>query len=191
MAESGVIGDYLTVLSAQLPAPVVEELADGLDETCQRYRDLGLEPDAAVEAAVAEFGDPRVILTAFTRMSPARRAARRLLATGPAVGGCWGIALIASRAGSWPVPIVARLLLGIALMSVIGLLAAAAFGKKYRSVGRAGAAGCVGMTALDTAMLLIAAFAFPVVIWPTMMAAAASTIRLTFTIRTLRPLLTL
>lgn len=38
MAEAGVITDYLTALSAQLPAPVMEELADGLDQTCQRCR---------------------------------------------------------------------------------------------------------------------------------------------------------
>ena len=88
MAEAGVITDYLTALSAQLPAPVVEELADGLDQTCHRYLDQGLTPAAAARAAIAEFGAPEVILANFTRLSPARQAARRLLASGPVVGGC-------------------------------------------------------------------------------------------------------
>src|SRR5260370_4083279 len=104
MAETGVIEDYLTLLSAQLPASVVEELADGLDQTCQRYLDQGLEPDAATDAALAEFGDPHVIMAEFTRFSPARRAARRLLASGPVVGGCWGIAPIPGPAWSLPAP---------------------------------------------------------------------------------------
>ena len=33
MAEPRLIGSYLAVWAAQLPAPVVEELADGLAET--------------------------------------------------------------------------------------------------------------------------------------------------------------
>jgi hypothetical protein len=189
MADSGVIEDYLTVLSAQLPAPIVEELAGGLDETRQRYLDHGLGADAATDAAVAEFGPPEVILADFTRQSPARFAARKILATGPVVGGCWGIALITSRAWTWPVPALGRLVLGVTLIAVIALLAAAAFGKKYRSVGWAGAAGCVGITAIDCAMLLIVAVAIPTVIWPVVLAATASAGRLTFTARTLRPVL--
>jgi hypothetical protein len=189
MAESGVIVDYLAVLSAQLPAPVVEELADGLDQTRQRYLNQGLPPAAAARAAIAEFGDPDVILAGFSRLSPARHAARRLLASGPVVGGCWAIALITSRAWSWPVPLAARVLFGIALASIIGLLAAAAFGTKYRSIRWAGTAGCVGITALDTTMLLTTAIVIPAVAWPAIPALAASAARLTFTARTLRPVM--
>ena len=189
MPGPSLIADYLTALSAQLPTPIVEELADGLDETRQHYLDQGLDPDAAASAALAEFGEPHVIVAAFTRLSPARRAARRLLAAGPVVGACWATALIAGRAWTWPVPSVTRLLLGAALISIIGLLATAAFGRHYRAVGRAGAAGCIGMTALDTAMLIAATFAIPVLIWPAIPAIAASTARLTYTTRTLRPIL--
>jgi hypothetical protein len=189
MAESGVIVDYLAALSAQLPAPVVEELADGLDQTRQRYLNQGLPPAAAASAAIAEFGDPDVILAGFSRLSPARHAARRLLASGPVVGGCWAIALITSRAWSWPVPLAARVLFGIALASIIGLLAAAAFGTKYRSIRWAGTAGCVGITALDTTMLLTTAIVIPAVAWPAIPALAASAARLTFTARTLRPVM--
>ena len=93
MPEPGLIDRYLAALSAQLPAQIVEELADGLNQTHRRYLGQGLDAGAAAEAAIAEFGEPPVILGAFTRASPARRTARRLLATGPAVGACWGAAL--------------------------------------------------------------------------------------------------
>jgi hypothetical protein len=103
MPRPGLISDYLTALSAQLPAPIVEELADGLGQTREHYLNQGLDPDAATGAALAEFGSPQVIVAAFTRVSPAGRTARRLLATGPVVGACWAAALITSRAWTWPV----------------------------------------------------------------------------------------
>ena len=124
MAQSRLIGDYLAELSAQLPAAIVAELADGLDQTHQRYLGQGLSRDAAAIAALAEFGEPHVIIAAFTCSSPARGAARRLLATGPVIGACWGTALILNRAWTWPVPAAAPILLGTALITVIGLLAA-------------------------------------------------------------------
>ena len=190
MPGTSLIADYLTVLSAQLPAHIVEELADGLEQTRQHYLEQGLDPDAAAGAALAEFGRPDVIMAAFTRVSPPRRAARRLLTVGPAVGACWGTALITSRAWTWPVPDAARLLFGAVLMTVIGLLAAAAFGSHYRSVGRAGAAACVGITVLDAAMLVIVIVALPAVSWPLILAMTASTARIACTARTLRAVLT-
>lgn len=190
MAESGVMADYLAALSAQLPAPIVEELADGLTQTRQRYLSRGLAPGAATSAAIAEFGEPGVIVAAFTRLGPARRAARKLLATGPAVGGCWGIALITSRAWTWPVPFTARVMLGVALISVVGLLASAAFGTTYRKVSRAGAAGCICITVLDITMLLLVAVTIPAIAWLVILAAAVTAARLSLTIQALRPILT-
>jgi hypothetical protein len=189
MPEPSLIRDYLTALSAQLPEPIVEELADGLDQTRQHYLTRGLDPDAATDAALAEFGAPRVIVAAFIRLSPARRAARRLLAAGPVVGACWGTALISSRAWTWPVPDLARLLFGAALISVIGLLGAAAFGNPYRPVSRAAAAGCAGTTVLDAGLLICVMLALPAVTWPTIVAVAVSTARLVFIARALRPAL--
>jgi uncharacterized membrane protein len=189
MPQASLITDYLSVLSAQLPAPLVEELADGLDETHQHFLTQGLTPDAAAGAAVAEFGEPEVIVAAFTRLSPARHTARRLLATGPVIGGCWAAALITGRAWTWPVPATVRLLFGVALISVIGLLAAAAFGRRYLSARRAGAVACAGITALDTVMLIMVMLAIPVLIWPVILAVAASATRLTFTARALRTVL--
>jgi hypothetical protein len=190
MSQASLITDYLSVLSAQLPAPLVEELADGLDQTQQHYLIQGLAPDAAASAAVAEFGEPQVIVAAFTRLSPARQAARRLLAAGPVVGGCWAAALITGRAWTWPVPATGRLLFGVVLITVIGLLAAAAFGRRYLCARRAGAAACVGITALDGVMLIAVVLAIPVPIWPVILAAVASAARLTFTARALRAVLT-
>ena len=190
MPQASLITDYLSVLSAQLPAPLVEELADGLDETHQHYLTQGLTPAAAASAAVAEFGEPQVIVAAFTRMSPARHAARRLLATGPVVGGCWAAALITGRAWTWPVPATVLLLIGVALITVIGLLGAAAFGRRYLSARRAGAVACVGITVLDGVMLITAVLAIPVLVWPVILAAAASIARLTFTARVLPAVLT-
>ena len=190
MPGPSLISDYLRELSAQLPGQVVEELADGLNDTCEHYLNDGLDPDAAASAALTEFGDPQVIIAAFTRFSSPQRAARRLLLTGPVIGACWGAALITSRAWTWPVPNVARLLLGMTLLSVIGLLAAAAFGRQYRAVGRVGIAGCIGIAAIDTAMIITVAFVIPVLLWPVIPALAASALRLAYTTRTLRPILT-
>ena len=61
MPEPGLIAGYLGTLSGQLPRPVVEELADGLEETYRRHLSLGLTPDAAAAAAVGEFGTPELI----------------------------------------------------------------------------------------------------------------------------------
>jgi hypothetical protein len=189
MAQSRVIGGYLAELSAQLPAPIVAELADGLEQTYRRHLGQDLSTDAAAIAAVAEFGEPQVVIAAFTDANPGRRAARRILVTGPVVGACWGTALIIDRVWTWPVPIGGPIVLGMALITVIGLLATAAFGRRYRSVGRAGAAGCLGIAALDATMLAVIMFAAPTVIWPVIVAVSASVARLTFTTRNLRPVL--
>jgi hypothetical protein len=138
---------------------------------------------------VAEFGAPQVIVAAFTRLSPARHAARRLLAAGPVVGGCWAAALITGRAWTWPVPAAARVMFGVALITVIGLLAAAAFGRRYISARHAGAAACIGISTLDGVMLITVMLAMPVLIWPVTLAAAASAARLTFAARALRTVL--
>ena len=86
MRGPGLISGYLDALAGQLPGPVVEELAGGLEDTYRRHLGLGLASEAAARAAVAEFGDPGLIAAEFARAHPARRAARRLLAAGPVVG---------------------------------------------------------------------------------------------------------
>jgi hypothetical protein len=93
-SEPRLIRGYLQVLADQLPASIVDELADGLTETYRFYLSRGLSASAAAEAAVQEFGSPEEILAGFARVNPARRAARRLLGLGPVVGGCWVAALV-------------------------------------------------------------------------------------------------
>ncbi len=189
MPEPRLIRDYLATLSVQLPASVAEELADGLTETYESYRQQGLAPDRAAESAVAEFGEPQLILAEFASVNPARRTARRLLGIGPAVGACWAAALITSRAWTWPIPPVARILPGLILIAVVALLVTAAFGTRYRLAARAGTAGCAGITVLDTVMITSVMLAIPSLTWVTLAAMAASTARIAFSARTLRAVL--
>ena len=189
MPRSGLITGYLAVLSGQLPSPVVEELADGLEETCRHYREQGLTPQAAAEAAVAEFGAPELIAAEFARAHPARRAARRLLRVGPAVGLCWAVALVTGRAWTWPVPVAAGIVPGLALVAVVALLAVAARTTRYRTVGRAGAAGCIGTGMLDTFMIIGVLAADPAAGWAVAAAVIASAARLGLSARLLPPVL--
>jgi hypothetical protein len=187
MSEPRLIGSYLEVLAAQLPASIVDELADGLAETHRSYLRQGLAPDLAAESAVAEFGAPQAIVASFAQVNPARRAARRLLGIGPAVGACWAAALITGRARAVPLP--ARMLLGLALVTCIGLLVAAALGRRYRLAARTGVAGCIGMAALDLVLITGVTFAVTSVTWVTVAAMAAGTARIAVTARALRPVL--
>ena len=189
MPGPGLITGYLETLSGQLPWPVVEELADGLEETCRRHLGLGLAPDAAAEAAVAEFGAPELIAAEFARAHPARRAARRLLAIGPLVGSCWAVALVTGRAWTWPVPLAARIVPGVMLVAVVALLAVAARGIRYRPVGRAGTAGCAGTAALDGFMIIGVLAADPAARWAVAVAVTASAARLGLSARLLGPVL--
>jgi len=154
MSGPGLITSYLDALARQLPGQMVEELADGLEETYRRHLGLGLTSEAAAQAAVTEFGDPGLIAAEFARAHPARRAARGLLAPGPAAGACWAVALVTGRAWTWPIPVAARIVPGVILVAVVALLAVAARGIRYRPVGRAGTAGCAGTAVLDGFMII-------------------------------------
>ena len=184
------IDDYLAALSADLPGRIVEELADGLDETYHRHFGQSHDPDAAARAAVAEFGEPRVIVAAFTDASRGRKTARRLLAAGPAVGLCWAVVLITAQAWQWPVPILGRVLFGVALITVIGLLAAAVLGRHYRLVCRAAAAACVGTALLDTTMACAVLVIAPALVWPVALAVVLSAGRSGFALRNVHHALT-
>ena len=180
-SEPGLIRGYLEVLAGQLPGLIVEELSDGLTETHRSYLARGLSPDAAAEAAVAEFGSAEEILAGFARVNPARRAARRLLGLGPVVGGCWVAALATSRA--WPGPTPARVVLGLLLVSCIGLLAVAALRRRYRVAFYSGIAGCVGFAALDASLIVGVLVVAGVASWVTAVAVAVSSARIAFCAR--------
>jgi hypothetical protein len=183
------ITSHVDALASRLPGPVVEELADGLEETYRRHLGLGLGPEAAAQAAVAEFGEPELIAAEFARAHPARRAARRLLAIGPLVGSCWAAALLTGHAWTWPVPLATRIVPGVMLVAVVALLAVAARGIRYRSVGRAGTAGCVGTAALDAFMIIGVLAADPASRWAVAVAVTASAARLGLSARLLGPVL--
>ena len=51
MPGTSLIDSYLVALSADLPEAIVDELADGLDETYRYHLGQGLDPDAAARAA--------------------------------------------------------------------------------------------------------------------------------------------
>jgi hypothetical protein len=189
MPGPGLIEGYRAVLSAQLPASIVDELADGLAETYHNYLDQGLAHGAAARAAVAEFGEPALVVAAFTRASPARRAARRLLMTGPVVGACWGAVLVADRAWAWPVPVAVSALAGVTLAGAVALLAAAALLPAYRPARRAAAAACATLSVADIAAVAAVAVLARHAPWPVLLAVPASTARVAFTARAMRPVL--
>ena len=112
---------------------MVEELADGLEETCRRHVGLGLGPEAAAAAAIAEFGDPELIAAEFARAHPRAGPPRRLLAAGPVVGVSLGGRAGHRRASTWPVPVAADVVPGLALMAVVALLAVAVRTTRYRA----------------------------------------------------------
>jgi hypothetical protein len=126
MADNVLISDYLDDLARRLPSEVVAELADGLFETYEHGLVGGLDHDAAARAAIIEFGNVDQVASEFARRSGGRGVARTLLATGPAVGACWGVALMVGRSWTWPIPAVAHVAFGACLLLVIALLVAAA-----------------------------------------------------------------
>ena len=185
MAEPRVIRTYQATLARRLPAAIVDELADGLQQTYQHHLDSGLAPHAAARAAVDEFGDPDTLADLFAAGAPARRAARLLLGTGPLVGGCWATLLITMRAWDWPVPALAQTGAALVLVTVIALLAVAAFTGSYRRAQNTATLACLGLIGLDTALgttLLLPAAAHG---W-LMLLPAAGCARITFAARTLR-----
>jgi hypothetical protein len=185
----GLIEDYRAAVSVQLPASIVDELADGLAETYHSCLDRGLGPEAAARAAVSEFGEPALVVAAFIRASPARRTARQLLLTGPVVGACWGAVLIAGRAWTWPIPVAARVLIGITLAGAIALLAVAAVLPRYRPARRAATAACAGLAAVDVAAIATVTGLARHVPWPVLLAVPASASRVAFTTRAMRAVL--
>jgi hypothetical protein len=189
MAEHRLIQKYNDVLFAQLPDRLAIEVADGLADAYANYVREGLSADEAARATVAEFGDAQDVVEGFILSNPARRVARRLVATGPAVGVCWAVALIAEHAVDWPVPLLARVLVGATLIASVVVLVRAALGRGYRAVRRAGTAGCLGLAILDATAIALVLVAAPNFGWLVALAAMASATRLTCVARALRSVL--
>jgi hypothetical protein len=110
---------------------------------------------------------------------------------GPVVGACWVAALLTSRVGrgwaSWIAPGPAWAVVGLTLAGLIGLLAVAALGGRYRLAAATGVAGCFGFATLDVVLIIGAVFLLAPVGWVTAAAMAASFARIAVTARLLRP----
>jgi hypothetical protein len=190
VAEHRLIKRYSEVLQSELPARLADEVADGLMEAYTKHLQQGMNRDDAAQAAVAEFGDPRAVVAEFTRSSPVRRIAQRLIATGPVVGMCWAAALITGRAWQWPIPGTVRALVGAALALSVAVLLTAALARRYRVVHLAGVAGCSGLVVLDASAISAAVIAAPGIRFFIIVAMAASAVRLFLITRAVRPALT-
>jgi hypothetical protein len=81
----------------------------------------------------------------------------------------------------------AGVLPGLALITVIALLAVAAFGTRYRLAACAGVAGWAGTVGLDTLMIIGVALAIPSVTWVAAGPMVASAGRIVVSARSLRP----
>ena len=78
------------------------ELEDGLWTATIAYQTRGLPPEEAARAAVAEFGDPRIVGAGFgpeLAVATGRRVGLALLTTGPLVGMSW--LLLAAATWRW------------------------------------------------------------------------------------------
>lgn len=186
MPGTGVIAAHLAQLARRLPAEVVDELADGLTETYQRHRAAGLKPAPAERAALADFGTPERIVSAFTLHSPGRRTARTLLATGPAVGALWASALITSHAWRWHISVPARIGVALVLLVLVAALASVVIDRSHYRRGQATAlAAGGGLVMMDLAALVALALLDRQLTVPLALAACASLARLGYTTRQL------
>lgn len=188
MADHELIHDYLNELGRLLPAAAVEELADGLAETFQHHLRRGLSPTDAAQSAIADFGRPTEVATAFARQSPARRTAIALLATAPAFALLWGITLITAKAWQWQLPWTASIAYFAILVTVAAALAAVAKSNNPPT-GLLVAPASIALMALDLGMLASVATAAPTVTWPMALAIPASLARTALTARNLPHLL--
>jgi hypothetical protein len=177
MASTNLIGAYRAELARQLPPDVLEEILDGFHETRDHLLTQGLDPDAATAAAIAEFGQPSVVVAAFTKNAPGRRHAVRLLATGPVFALLWGTALITSSAWTWPVPRLVEIAYGTTLLAVVGVLIGVLTTTQPTKTRRAGYAG-TALILLDLGMVGAVTFAAPTLTSIMVPAVAASLIRI-------------
>jgi hypothetical protein len=214
------IDTYVGEVAASIPGPtrarsdILAELRSGLLDAVDAHQSAGLTAQAATEAAVTEFGDPRQVADAFRphlAMAQARRVALTLAATGPLIGLLWIAAALASHitlrhAPPWQWPGVPPLspaafpVIGAALLVTVGsaLATVAATGTLTRrlprrpriatataaTAGFAAAAADLAIFALLTSQLTSAPGALAPL--PVAVATAASLARLTLARRAAR-----
>jgi hypothetical protein len=184
----------------------VAELEDGLWTATIAHHARGLPPEEAARAAVAEFGDPRIVGAGFgSELAAAigRRAGLALLATGPLVGSCWLLLAAATwkwtgqepPAALWLVAALVGLVLTVAVPAAV--LSVAVSGRLSRwlptgaQVGATAAAVAAGACVVGDLVLLGGLLASAVlaggVAWPAaLLAAGASSARLSLAGRAAR-----
>jgi hypothetical protein len=140
------VTDYLAAVAAQLPGPaaprvaVTDELRDGLIEALETHQGHGCSQAEATAAAIAEFGDPRMVAAAFgpeLDAAQARRVAVGLLVTGPLVGLAWIAAVAVNALPPWRHQLIGPWL----ALPVVGLalaVAGPALGLTVAATGRLG-----------------------------------------------------
>ncbi|GAA1305319.1 hypothetical protein Psi02_79210 [Planotetraspora silvatica] len=184
MASYELIERHIQTLAERLPRPVVEELADGLSTSYEDQLERLGDPEAAARAALANFGDPDTITTAFVRLSPGKTTAIRLLVIGPLVGLSWGAALVTGHTWAWSIPLPARLAFGIALSTAVFMLVLAARERRhYQAVRLAALGGAVNVIVLDSAILGTVASLVPPPSVLLLLALTASIVRILLVVR--------
>lgn len=108
-----------------------------------------------------------------------------LLATGPVFAACWGPSLILGHVWLWPIPVVAAVLCGLAMLVVVAVLVMAATSRDDYRRTRFSASGGIGLVLLDCAVLAAVLIAAPALVWPMAVAIPASLARIAFTVRSL------
>ncbi len=185
MASHELIDAYLARLARRLPADAVDELTDGLIESWQHYLGRGLTHERAAHAAIADFGSADRVADEFVAQAPGRHIARRLLATGPVMGACWGASLVTAKVWTWPVPVTVGAVWAMALFSVVAILIAAATSRHSYRRTRLGTAGALALVVLDATMIAAVLFLAPMLVWPMAVALPASLARIGFAIESL------
>lgn len=183
MAGHELIDAQVEALGQRLPAAVVDELADGLVTCWEAHVGAGQAPTTAARTALAEFGDPDAVVSAFVGQSRGRRMATWLLLSGPVAGALWATALLIAAAWTWPQARVVAPVLGVTLAGTVLLLVAAARSDDYRRTQRFAAVGGLGTVLLDAALIATVLTLDPPAGIALAVAALASLTRLTLTVR--------
>jgi hypothetical protein len=211
-AARPVLDGYLAELASALVGPkparagILAEVADGLAEATATHQTRGLPPAAAAGAAVAEFGDARLVAAGFGSELGAetgRRVGLGLLATGPLVGLTWLGTVLASAAavrsqppaGLAVVPVVFGAVLAVAVPAAVVSVLVTGRLSRWLPIGPRVAPSAAGLAAAlcvaGDLLLLSGLLAWAVTLgglaWPlAVTAAAASTTRLTLSGRAVR-----
>ena len=140
------VADYLAAVTTQLTGPpsaraaVTDELRDGLLEALGTHQARGCSQAEATAAAIAEFGDPRMVAAAFgpeLGAARARRVAVGLLVTGPLVGLAWIAAVVVNALPPWRHQLIGPWL-ALPLVGLALAVAGPALGLTVAATGRLG-----------------------------------------------------